>query len=163
MKKILLGALKLTGIRFAFDIICIVFLVAFTWLVKLENGFVIYSVCCSALYMLWVFGNSSRNGEIDKHVYNKRLYYGFAEGFLSEIITVILLVALLLSGDAFIGMDIAYAVWNAPYFGFLIPSGNIMANNAVNIMYGMIILIVPIVNGVSYIIGWSRAEILGAK
>ena len=109
--------------------------------------------------MLWVFSNSSRNGEIDKHVNNKRLYYGFAEGILSETVTVILLAAVLFSGDAFVGMDIVYAVWNAPYFGFLIPSGQILTNSSVNIMY---LLIVPVVNGVAYLVGWNRAEVLGA-
>ncbi len=162
MKKILLGALKLSGIRLAFDIICIVFLVAFTWLIGLKNGFIIYSVCCTLLYMLWVFSNSSRNGEIDKHVNNKRLYYGFAEGILSETVTVILLAAVFFSGDAFVGMDIVYAVWNAPYFGFLIPNGQILTNSSVNIMYLLIIFIVPVVNGVAYLMGWNRAEVLGA-
>ena len=59
-------------------------------------------------------------------------------------------------------MDIVYAVWNAPYFGFLIPSGQILTNSSVNIMYLLIIFIVPVVNGVAYLVGWNRAEVLGA-
>ena len=149
------SALKLILVRLAFVFIAVFFLVAFTWLIALNNGALYYSVLVCIFYLSWIFNDAYAHGGRDmrgKRV--KTLAKGFLYGLLSEAVSVVLFFAVLIFNiPAFV-----YIIWQAPFAGFICPDGGFLIAQ-INPLWLAVILFVPLFCGIGYICGVKKIEV----
>jgi len=157
LKYILKNALRVFGIKLAVSFITICMMIAFTWLLDLKFGFVIYSLLTGVMTFAWLFSDGKSVGKklIAKE---KSAYCGFLCATVAEIPSLVLLVLLLVMKNCFMQLNIAYWGYNAPFMGFFNYTGKLMLMTGINFMYVLPLVIVPLAYGIGYYFGYNRIE-----
>lgn len=157
-KQNLVLVIKLIGTRLAAIFICVFFLIAFTWLLNINNGFLYYSILTTIFLFNWMYNyfydKARRDMRAKVSVYPLK---GTVFTLAAEIPSALLLLWVLLSKST--AANISYIVWNAPFAGFLVPNSNIVGANSANIFYYLVLLFIPIMAFAGYYAGMRKFEI----
>ena len=146
-------ALRIFRVKLILILLTVFCLVAFSWLVAMKYGILIYTCLTSAIYLMWVYNEMHDEGARNTRDNIYKPVNGLITGALSELPSVVFLAAVLLSGKNFTLFNSIYALWQAPYFGFLLPHGALLEATSINFMYFAVIFIVPLLSFISYIAG----------
>ncbi len=157
-KQSFLFVIKLIGYRLASIFLCVFFLMAFTWLLKLNNGFLYYSILTTLVLFSFMYSEfydkARRDMRAKASVYPLK---GAVFALAAEIPSAILLVWALVSKS--FAANVSYIIWNAPFSGFLVPNGNIASANSANIFYYLVLLLIPIMALAGYYAGMRKFEV----
>jgi len=147
--------------RILFIVLTLVMIFPFDAIID-RMGFNIYSGFICLFYLPFVFLDAYKMAGYDKKDYTKTTsfeYKGFLLGVLSEIPAIIaLIIALIMTGGAVhttpIGADLAYLLLMFPFMGFMgLPV-------YMSIYYYIPLLIIPLVAGVGYMLGYREYELV---
>ena len=151
------NTLRVLGIKIATSFISICMMIAFTWLFNMKYGFLVYSTFTAVIISGWLFSEGNNAGR-KFQVKEKGQYFGFVCGAIPEIISVLLLLCILIFKDLFMGLNIAYWAYNAPFMGFFNYTGKVMLMTEINIFYLIPVLCVPVIYEAGYYRGYNRIE-----
>ena len=147
--------------RLLFIVLTLVMIFPFDAIID-RMGFNMYCAFICLFYLPFVFLDSYKMAGYDKKAYTKTKSYeykGFLLGVLSEAPAIIaLLIAIIMTGGAVHSVptsaDLAYVLLMFPFMGFIgLPV-------YMSIYYYIPLLIIPIVAGVGYMLGYREYELV---
>lgn len=152
MRQHLISALKLFGDRMFFNVLTLFMIPVFIPIIhSLSYGPALFSFTICALYLgiiadvVWKIGKHDRQPYATEKIYRSK---GFVIGAISEIPSLLLLVVLLFHTDS-AGFRGLYRLMIGPFMGFV-------SADAVTPAYGLVLVIIPIISGLSYLWGLRR-------
>ena len=158
MKDILKNAAKVFGIKIAVSFIFVAFMLSFTWLFDYSIGYMLYSVLGIVILLSWLFSVFNAEG---RKLSVKNKYMGVIYGAVCEIISLLLVLAMLLFKSSFKPLNILYWILNAPFSGFFGADAKLFLMTNMSPGYILPIITIPLICGIGYYFGYNKYEFGG--
>lgn len=147
-------SLKLLWNHVLFIILTLFLIYPFGWLVKTENGLVIYSAIMTLLYFIFIYSEVWEVAKKDNKAYSTTKPYhlkGLVLGLSGSSVTIIIAILFFIAKAGIFNFDIMnliYRVWMPMFLGFFEKYGR-----SNDLIFALAVLVLPAASCTGYIAG----------
>lgn len=166
MNKTIKISLKLLWNHVLFVILTIVFMPIFGWLIKKDNGMLIFSYVVSILYFLMIYSDVWEIARKESKPYSEitpNVIRGLLFGIFASVVSIIMVLlyyldkigildlSIQLGEEPFRIMNFIYRIWMPMFLGFFEAYGETFPA-----VFGLVVLVLPLASFLGYLAGMHQ-------